>query len=543
MRCVARHRHCILLCLIFAHSSSLLLGSSAWAVTPQVSRKVGGIEVRVGDVLWQVLPAPSFFSRGGAVRLAPLFNLRHLAQISRPAHASAQANSLDLGGYLSNPESSLRVESSLFALENRDELQLLPQLPMRAFFGLLHSHTFDSDGLGTPQAAFKMARDVAKLDFFAVTDHSEYWFSQSDDTWEKQKAAAEKESTPSFVGLVGFEYSHTLSGHMVVLNSTGWTNAYQSRSWQSFMDWLARPEQRSSLAVFAHPGFHSYRKWFDLAHFKFDPRLRENIFGVEMIQKNVWRRSMKGFSGRASFLEEASLKGWNVGPVASQDNHTEYWGLSDGSRLALLLPELSREGVYAALRARRFYATQSPQLQLSAGLYDGAGRLAGTLGDELDARVLEQGQALLRVRVFEPNPVHRLCRLDVLVNDVPERSVHFLDNPSGTFFQHGKVSSAGADRNCSPRSDPQPWWERLINNGWVTGRPFAWIFEAPRANVSEVFDFSIPLTFGACATAGSKQRASHVRLGIRLLQGGEGEKLTQTSPISVRCGDSAGARE
>ena len=42
---------------------------------------------------------------------------------------------------------------------------------MEVYFGLLHSHTKFSDGLGTPNEAFTMAKE-AGLDFMAVTEHN-----------------------------------------------------------------------------------------------------------------------------------------------------------------------------------------------------------------------------------------------------------------------------------------------------------------------------------------------------------------------------------
>src|SRR5215510_12004131 len=42
----------------------------------------------------------------------------------------------------------------------------------KVFFGNLHSHTSFSDGLGTPGEAYLRARDVAKLDFMAITEHN-----------------------------------------------------------------------------------------------------------------------------------------------------------------------------------------------------------------------------------------------------------------------------------------------------------------------------------------------------------------------------------
>ncbi len=42
----------------------------------------------------------------------------------------------------------------------------------QVFFGNLHSHTKYSDGSGTPDDAYKRARDVAHLDFLAITEYN-----------------------------------------------------------------------------------------------------------------------------------------------------------------------------------------------------------------------------------------------------------------------------------------------------------------------------------------------------------------------------------
>jgi len=43
---------------------------------------------------------------------------------------------------------------------------------LQVFFGNLHSHTSYSDGTGTPEEAYRHARDVARLDFLAITEHN-----------------------------------------------------------------------------------------------------------------------------------------------------------------------------------------------------------------------------------------------------------------------------------------------------------------------------------------------------------------------------------
>ena len=53
----------------------------------------------------------------------------------------------------------LAVSSSLFSQD------------LNLYYGLLHAHTLYSDGSGTPEQAFKMAKENG-LDFFAVTSHN-----------------------------------------------------------------------------------------------------------------------------------------------------------------------------------------------------------------------------------------------------------------------------------------------------------------------------------------------------------------------------------
>jgi hypothetical protein len=42
----------------------------------------------------------------------------------------------------------------------------------KVLFGNLHSHTSFSDGSGMPREAYLRARDIAQLDFLALTEHN-----------------------------------------------------------------------------------------------------------------------------------------------------------------------------------------------------------------------------------------------------------------------------------------------------------------------------------------------------------------------------------
>jgi hypothetical protein len=50
----------------------------------------------------------------------------------------------------------------------------------RLYWGDIHGHTSYSDGSGLPSEAFEFARDVALLDYAAITDHSEHFLRMGD---------------------------------------------------------------------------------------------------------------------------------------------------------------------------------------------------------------------------------------------------------------------------------------------------------------------------------------------------------------------------
>lgn len=93
---------------------------------------------------------------------------------------------------------------------------------MNLYRGEVHSHTNESDGIGSITEAYTYARDVARLDFFAVTDHSS---TITKDVLQKKHAnAAEQFNDPGkFVALYGYEQTYNSMtgyyGHLNVLNT------------------------------------------------------------------------------------------------------------------------------------------------------------------------------------------------------------------------------------------------------------------------------------------------------------------------------------
>ena len=87
------------------------------------------------------------------------------------------------------------------------------------FWGDIHTHSGLSDGSGTPEECFSYARDVACLDFFALTDHAEImmWTPPYFDWVES--VCNDYYDKGEFVTFQGVEWTNTRTGHYTCIFS------------------------------------------------------------------------------------------------------------------------------------------------------------------------------------------------------------------------------------------------------------------------------------------------------------------------------------
>lgn len=294
--------------------------------------------------------------------------------------------------------------------------------PYRVVWGNLHAHTAWSDGSGDPSVAYAYARDQARLDFMAVTDHPEYWVARgNDDYWAATAKAAEFYSNERFVGLRGYEYSHPVMGHLVVLNSESYCSAWSCYSLSDFYDWLARPEQEHALAIFAHPGFpNPVRDQFEFDQLALHEKVRSKIVGMEVMHWSGYQPFLKGYRGILPFYDEGLQRGWHLAPLGSQDNHSPNWGLGGSNLVGMLVPELTEAALLDALKDRRVYATNRRGLQL-AFAYIGSGEKAW-MGSPVAINARDPQVSIgLRLQVFDPHPDSEPVRVQLILNGV---SIH-----------------------------------------------------------------------------------------------------------------------
>ncbi len=231
---------------------------------------------------------------------------------------------------------------SYFSVADRDALV--------CWRGEVHSHTADSDGVGSAADAMTYARNVGGADYFAVTDHSHYMTA---DAYSAQRENADSfNAAGKFAALYGWEMTWNNEcgywGHMNVLADDTLHHDIRSMDLPGLFDYLA--ERPQTVAMFNHP----CDEWGDFDEFAHRTPERDAIVCLDEIRG--WRYDP------AHRL--ALSRGWHVAPVSNEDNHAFSWTTATAQTGVVLAPALTRQNVLEAMRARRTYTTSDATLRL-----------------------------------------------------------------------------------------------------------------------------------------------------------------------------------
>jgi hypothetical protein len=239
--------------------------------------------------------------------------------------------------------------------------------------GDLHNHTLISDGDGDPALAFESIR-ASGLDVAALTDHTTpidvNGVTRTD--WDRTGELADAADDPGrYTALRGFEWSHPMLGHLNVWYTGDFVDLSACGSLGKLYRWIGRT---GGISSFNHPG----REPLRFHEFGYDPRMLEQMVGLEIFNQrddflfDGWAR------GQSSPLNACLNAGWRTGLTGVTDEHGDDWGRTEGKgRTGLWVTENTRNGVLAAMRARRFFATRVSGLRLDATA-DGV-RMGGSL--------------------------------------------------------------------------------------------------------------------------------------------------------------------
>ncbi len=216
--------------------------------------------------------------------------------------------------------------------------------------GEVHAHTADSDGSGTVEQAMAYARDVGKVDYFAITDHCCYL---TIDDVMRQKAVADRYNKHGeFAALYGYEVGwgkeFGFFGHMNVLNPGSWFAPAASTTLPELYAQLE--EHPDAVAMFNHP----CDRWGNFGNY---------AHRTPTVDRRVCLAEIK----RAEFDPEYALllaRGWHAAPVANEDNHQMDWTTKTQATGVVLAHSLTRENVLDAFRRGRTYSTMDNTMRI-----------------------------------------------------------------------------------------------------------------------------------------------------------------------------------
>ncbi|MBP7867971.1 MAG: pre-peptidase C-terminal domain-containing protein [Acidobacteria bacterium] len=268
----------------------------------------------------------------------------------------------------------------------------------------------DGYGVWGPAEIYAYARNEAGCDFWIITDHNH----QFDDSvnhknpplteakvkqaYQAGLAAAQAATVNgSFVALFGQEWGTlaTNGGHINIYESPklfGWdtcssctgSNAECTPGSNCYFDvftpknihlplyarMVENPSPAGSIGHFCHPSSG------DFTSFTFDANADNALQGIAIrsglafsVGAFTCADSNIGSSVYFTRWAEALNKGFHLGPVMDQDSHCNNHGVAVPNRTCYVVPNgtspaLTRANIMAAHRARHFFATEDPNIQL-----------------------------------------------------------------------------------------------------------------------------------------------------------------------------------
>ncbi|MHC1590861.1 MAG: DUF3604 domain-containing protein, partial [Candidatus Helarchaeales archaeon] len=275
----------------------------------------------------------------------------------------------------------------------------------RIYWGDIHGHTAMSDGTGTLEQAYTYARDVARLDFVAITDHDIMLDIWNPFSWELEKYTCNLfNSPPDFVTLVAYEWTAGFP-----TNPYGHINVYYKGS-----DGVMLPNLH--LAQYGDPDklWHALRTWkqvtgsdvitithhtacdsnnkYDWSYYdpEFMPLVEiyschgsSECMASEGNPRPLRVRQYGEVNKHGYYVRDALAMGYRVGIMCSSDTHDGRLGhpllhtalnthsnyplsllpmfrdalMQEGSLVAVKTDSLSRETIFDGLKSRSCYGT------------------------------------------------------------------------------------------------------------------------------------------------------------------------------------------
>ena len=250
----------------------------------------------------------------------------------------------------------------------------------RVFWGDLHTHTALSDGNGSAEDNFDIAK--SHLDFWAMADHAfdEVVFSLNyskfgsgrrliNQEWGQiQEMCRSYEKPGRFIPFLAYEWTNFGYGHH---------NVYYLDYNQPIRMPPTLPElyqavrDIDALVIPHHPGYPKgiCGKDWDFHDEKLSPfvevySLHGSSETEEGLHPVLTTGSWMGPGGAEGCVQAGLARGYKLGLMASSDSHMDHPGAYDLGLVGACAKELTRPALWEAFRSRRVYAVTGDRIQL-----------------------------------------------------------------------------------------------------------------------------------------------------------------------------------
>ena len=242
------------------------------------------------------------------------------------------------------------------------------------FWGDIQNHTNISDGNGSIEDFYNYARNIANLDFVALTDHDHSYGRDylTADIWEKiREFARVHDSDGKFVSFLGWEWTNERRGHKHIIYPGDDAEPYNHTTYPLPSDLWAALEGETALTISHHIAWGFRKVDWNFRNDKFH-RIVEIYSQHAANEYYLNPLDHKVSSGRADghYVRDALAMGHKLGILASSDGHFGYPGngwmwaptaLDSTSRATgltgIYADTLTRESLFEALVDRRVFGT------------------------------------------------------------------------------------------------------------------------------------------------------------------------------------------
>ena len=309
------------------------------------------------------------------------------------------------------------------------------------FWGELHTHSAVSDGNGSMEDCFAIAR--SHLDFWALADHAydslvfsrDYRKVRADhlllhEEWPTLQALCREFEAPGrFIPFLAYEWTNFGYGH----HNVYYLDYDQPIRMNATLPELYEALRESGTEAFVIPHHTGYSQGFcgkDWAYH--DEQLSPFVELYSLhgsseepggIRPLLTSGSWMGPGGGGGSVQEGLARGHKLGIICSSDAHQDHPGAYDLGLIAAYAGELTRHSLWEAFKARRVYGVTGDRILLDFSI-NGVGM--GSVLPATSHRSLE-----IAVQAWD-----RVERLDVLKNNTIWRS---LAEPTGVQGTNNRI--------------------------------------------------------------------------------------------------------